>query len=150
MPGRPHSVSPTIWSFCHVIYVHYFLASLRAFVLWSHSRPCRWNRSYRRTIHSSWQTTSIGVTIYNYYELSWPLFIMYFSWNSWNAYSCSMFDHSASDVAGSNQFATELDITEAKVLAAANQMVSLGLKDAGYQYINIDVGPSLFSGKLEI
>ena len=61
-----------------------------------------------------------------------------------------MFDHSASDVAGSNQFATELDITEAKVLAAANQMVSLGLKDAGYQYINIDVGPFLFSGKLEI
>jgi len=39
-------------------------------------------------------------------------------WNSWNAYGCS--------------------ISEAKVLAAANQFVSLGLKAAGYQYINID------------
>ncbi|KAJ6586878.1 glycoside hydrolase [Mycena vulgaris] len=39
-------------------------------------------------------------------------------WNSWNAYGCS--------------------INEAKVLAAANQFVSLGLKAAGYQYINID------------
>lgn len=39
-------------------------------------------------------------------------------WNTWNAYRC--------------------DISEAKVLAAANQFVSLGLKDAGYQYVNID------------
>ncbi|KDR75050.1 hypothetical protein GALMADRAFT_140601 [Galerina marginata CBS 339.88] len=39
-------------------------------------------------------------------------------WNSWNAY-------------GGN-------INEAKVLAAANQFVSLGLKAAGYQYVNID------------
>ncbi|KAJ7346567.1 glycoside hydrolase [Mycena albidolilacea] len=39
-------------------------------------------------------------------------------WNSWNAYQCS--------------------INEAKVLAAANQFISLGLKAAGYQYINID------------
>ncbi|KAJ7935892.1 glycoside hydrolase [Mycena leptocephala] len=39
-------------------------------------------------------------------------------WNSWNAYGCN--------------------INEAKVLAAANQFVSLGLKAAGYQYINID------------
>ncbi|KAL0956317.1 hypothetical protein HGRIS_002470 [Hohenbuehelia grisea] len=39
-------------------------------------------------------------------------------WNSWNAYRG--------------------DINEAKVLAAANQFISLGLKDAGYQYINID------------
>ncbi|KAF7361933.1 hypothetical protein MVEN_00538300 [Mycena venus] len=39
-------------------------------------------------------------------------------WNSWNAYACS--------------------ISEAKILAAANQFVSLGLKAAGYQYINID------------
>jgi len=31
------------------------------------------------------------------------------------------------------------DINESKVLAAANQFVSLGLKDAGYEYINIDV-----------
>ncbi|KAF9447961.1 glycoside hydrolase family 27 protein [Macrolepiota fuliginosa MF-IS2] len=39
-------------------------------------------------------------------------------WNTWNAYQCN--------------------INEAKVLAAANQFISLGLKDAGYQYINID------------
>ncbi|KAH8107756.1 glycoside hydrolase superfamily [Cristinia sonorae] len=39
-------------------------------------------------------------------------------WNSWNAYRCN--------------------ISEAKVLAAANQIVSLGLKDAGYEYVNID------------
>ncbi|GLB37677.1 putative melibiase [Lyophyllum shimeji] len=39
-------------------------------------------------------------------------------WNTWNAYGCN--------------------INEAKVLAAANQFVSLGLKDAGYQYVNID------------
>jgi hypothetical protein len=31
------------------------------------------------------------------------------------------------------------DISETKVVAAANQFVSLGLKDAGYQYVNIDV-----------
>ncbi|KAJ7188319.1 glycoside hydrolase superfamily [Mycena filopes] len=40
------------------------------------------------------------------------------SWNSWNAYACN--------------------INEAKIIAAANQFVSLGLKAAGYQYINID------------
>jgi hypothetical protein len=40
-------------------------------------------------------------------------------WNSWNAYGCN--------------------IDESKMLAAANQMVSLGLKAAGYQYVNIDV-----------
>ncbi|KAJ7746016.1 glycoside hydrolase [Mycena metata] len=39
-------------------------------------------------------------------------------WNSWNAYGCN--------------------INEAKVVAAANQFVSLGLKAAGYQYVNID------------
>jgi alpha-galactosidase len=39
-------------------------------------------------------------------------------WNTWNAYGCS--------------------IDESKVLAAANSFVSLGLKDAGYQYVNID------------
>ncbi|KAF9482231.1 glycoside hydrolase [Pholiota conissans] len=39
-------------------------------------------------------------------------------WNSWNAYACN--------------------INEAKILAAANQFVSLGLKAAGYQYVNID------------
>ncbi|KDQ27076.1 glycoside hydrolase family 27 protein [Pleurotus ostreatus PC15] len=40
-------------------------------------------------------------------------------WNSWNAYRC--------------------DINENKTLAAANQFVSLGLKDVGYEYVNIDV-----------
>ncbi|KAG8742961.1 hypothetical protein FRC10_000583 [Ceratobasidium sp. 414] len=40
-------------------------------------------------------------------------------WNSWNAYRC--------------------DINDAKVRAAADQFVSLGLKDAGYKYVNIDV-----------
>ncbi|OBZ70806.1 putative alpha-galactosidase B [Grifola frondosa] len=39
-------------------------------------------------------------------------------WNSWNAHGC--------------------DISEAKVVAAANQFLSLGLKAAGYQYPNID------------
>ncbi|KAH7925521.1 glycoside hydrolase [Leucogyrophana mollusca] len=39
-------------------------------------------------------------------------------WNTWNAYGCS--------------------ISESLVIAAANQFISLGLKQAGYQYINID------------
>ncbi|EIN11673.1 glycoside hydrolase [Punctularia strigosozonata HHB-11173 SS5] len=39
-------------------------------------------------------------------------------WNSWNAYGCN--------------------INETKVTAAANQFISLGLKDAGYEYVNID------------
>jgi alpha-galactosidase len=39
-------------------------------------------------------------------------------WNSWNAYGCN--------------------VSAAKVLAAANQFVSLGLQAAGYQYVNID------------
>lgn len=32
-----------------------------------------------------------------------------------------------------------LDISGDQILAAANQVVSLGLQDAGYEYINIDV-----------
>ncbi|PVF97110.1 glycoside hydrolase [Serendipita vermifera] len=39
-------------------------------------------------------------------------------WNSWNAY--------------------QGNINEDKILAAANQVISLGLKDAGYKYINVD------------
>ncbi|KAG9094800.1 hypothetical protein FRC06_010474, partial [Ceratobasidium sp. 370] len=39
-------------------------------------------------------------------------------WNSWNAYRC--------------------DISDSKVRAAADQFISLGLKDAGYTYVNID------------
>merc|ERR1712225_152218 len=37
-------------------------------------------------------------------------------WNSWNAYHC--------------------DVDESKIMAAANQVVKLGLKDVGYEYIN--------------
>jgi alpha-galactosidase len=37
-------------------------------------------------------------------------------WNSWNAFAC--------------------DINEEKVMTAANEVVKLGLKDAGYEYIN--------------
>ncbi|KAF8754217.1 Alpha galactosidase A [Rhizoctonia solani] len=40
-------------------------------------------------------------------------------WNSWNAY--------------------QGNINEAKIRAAADALVSLGLKDAGYNYVNIDV-----------
>ncbi|QKW09202.1 glycoside hydrolase family 27 protein [Streptomyces sp. NA04227] len=39
-------------------------------------------------------------------------------WNSWNAYHC--------------------DIDEDKIKAAADRVVALGLRDAGYEYINID------------
>ncbi|KAI0785672.1 glycoside hydrolase superfamily [Abortiporus biennis] len=39
-------------------------------------------------------------------------------WNHWNAYGCN--------------------INETKIVATANQMISLGLKAAGYQYVNID------------
>ncbi|KLO14275.1 glycoside hydrolase [Schizopora paradoxa] len=39
-------------------------------------------------------------------------------WNTWNAYRCN--------------------INESNVLAAADQFISLGLKDAGYTYVNID------------
>ncbi|KAL9711461.1 hypothetical protein Ac2012v2_004532 [Leucoagaricus gongylophorus] len=48
-------------------------------------------------------------------------------WNTWNAYGCN--------------------INESKVLAAANQFVSLGLKNAGYEYINIDDCWSVISGR---
>ena len=37
-------------------------------------------------------------------------------WNSWNAFFC--------------------DIDARKIMTAANQVVNLGLKDAGYEYIN--------------
>ncbi|KOS41801.1 hypothetical protein ACN38_g7318 [Penicillium nordicum] len=39
-------------------------------------------------------------------------------WNSWNAFGC--------------------DINSTKVIIAANEVVNLGLKDLGYEYINID------------
>jgi hypothetical protein len=37
-------------------------------------------------------------------------------WNSWNAFSC--------------------DVDETKILTAANEIVNLGLKDVGYEYVN--------------
>lgn len=37
-------------------------------------------------------------------------------WNSWNAFMC--------------------DVDAEKVMTAANEVVNLGLKDAGYEYIN--------------
>ena len=39
-------------------------------------------------------------------------------WNSWNAFAC--------------------DINEARIKAAADAMVQSGMKDAGYQYVNVD------------
>jgi alpha-galactosidase len=39
-------------------------------------------------------------------------------WNSWNAFGCN--------------------VNETKVLGAANDFISLGLKDAGYSYVNVD------------
>ncbi|KAF1986732.1 glycoside hydrolase family 27 protein [Aulographum hederae CBS 113979] len=39
-------------------------------------------------------------------------------WNSWNAFNC--------------------DINEEKFLTAAQKMIDLGFKDAGYEYVNID------------
>jgi hypothetical protein len=37
-------------------------------------------------------------------------------WNSWNAFGC--------------------DVDETKIMTAANEVVNLGLKNAGYEYIN--------------
>ncbi len=37
-------------------------------------------------------------------------------WNSWNAFYC--------------------DINETAIMTAANKLVDLGLKDAGYEYVN--------------
>ncbi|KAF2231398.1 glycoside hydrolase family 27 protein [Viridothelium virens] len=48
-------------------------------------------------------------------------------WNSWNAYHC--------------------DVSEDKILQAANFVVSLGLKDVGYEYINVDDCWSVKSGR---
>ncbi|KAK3617881.1 hypothetical protein LTR56_025013 [Elasticomyces elasticus] len=48
-------------------------------------------------------------------------------WNSWNAYFC--------------------DVDEAKLLDAANLIISLGLKDAGYEYVNIDDCWSIKDGR---
>jgi len=39
-------------------------------------------------------------------------------WNSWNAFHCG--------------------VDETKIMSAANSFISLGLKDAGYVYVNID------------
>ncbi|KAM0255385.1 hypothetical protein ACHAQJ_005827 [Trichoderma viride] len=50
-------------------------------------------------------------------------------WNSWNAYHC--------------------DIDESKFLSAAELIVSSGLLDAGYQYVNIDDCWSMKSGRVD-
>lgn len=42
-------------------------------------------------------------------------------WNSWNAFGC--------------------DVNETKIMTAANEVVNLGLKDAGYEYINSPFHP---------
>jgi len=42
-------------------------------------------------------------------------------WNSWNAYGC--------------------DVNATKILDAANDIISLGLKDAGYEYVNSESTP---------
>ncbi|XMA15190.1 hypothetical protein WAI453_007981 [Rhynchosporium graminicola] len=48
-------------------------------------------------------------------------------WNSWNAYHC--------------------DVDEAKIMSAAQQVVKLGLRDVGYEYINIDDCWSIKTGR---
>ncbi|KAF7593462.1 hypothetical protein BBP40_011468 [Aspergillus hancockii] len=48
-------------------------------------------------------------------------------WNTWNAFAC--------------------DIDASKVLTAAQETINLGLKDAGYEYINIDDCWSAKSGR---
>jgi len=51
-------------------------------------------------------------------------------WNSWNAFACN--------------------VDEAKIMTAANEVVSLGLKDAGYEYVNIDDCWSVKSGRSNV
>ncbi|KAE8356687.1 putative alpha-galactosidase B [Aspergillus coremiiformis] len=48
-------------------------------------------------------------------------------WNTWNAFAC--------------------DIDDSKIMTAAEEAINLGLKDAGYQYINIDDCWSVQSGR---
>jgi alpha-galactosidase len=48
-------------------------------------------------------------------------------WNSWNAF--------------------DTEISEAKFVTAAHRLIELGLKDAGYEYVNIDDGWSARSGR---
>ncbi|KAL2010758.1 hypothetical protein VTN00DRAFT_6565 [Thermoascus crustaceus] len=48
-------------------------------------------------------------------------------WNSWNAFAC--------------------DINEDKIMTAATEMVNLGLKDLGYEYVNIDDCWSVKTGR---
>jgi alpha-galactosidase len=62
----------------------------------------------------------------------------YSRWNTWNAYRCGALNYSLL-CDGSTNFLLHKGISESVILAAAKQFVSLGLKDAGYQYVNIDV-----------
>ena len=50
-------------------------------------------------------------------------------WNSWNAYHC--------------------DVDESKILQAAQAIVSTGLQDAGYRYVNIDDCWSNHTGRID-
>ncbi|KAG8807266.1 hypothetical protein FRC17_004548, partial [Serendipita sp. 399] len=76
----------------------------------SSSRPSSTSTSTSGTSSSSSSTTSVPTGRVGKLPA--------LGWNSWNAYRG--------------------DINEAKVLAAADQFISLGLKDVGYQYVNID------------
>ena len=81
--------------------------------------------------------------------MHWSLFLfkiyerhspVHLRWNTWNAYACgmSLTKRPVSSLI-SDYFCIHSDISASKVIAAANQFVSLGLKNAGYQYVNIDV-----------
>src|SRR5689334_15560450 len=60
-------------------------------------------------------------------------------WNSWNAYRCG--EYTTCDIRGLSSYVSilRLDISESRLMLAANAFVSLGLKDVGYEYVNIDV-----------
>jgi alpha-galactosidase len=63
-------------------------------------------------------------------------------WNSWNAFHCTL--PSAHSTVSPPLMHVTGDVDETKVMSAANSFISLGLKDAGYMYVNIDVGASRF------
>jgi alpha-galactosidase len=98
--------------------------------------------------HATGKLPALGYAlIYYYFKNSHKSHSsMNLSWNTWNAYGCGMFGPCglmSPILIGSGLVQ---DISDTKILAAAKQFVSLGLKDAGYQYVNIDVR-HIFSGK---
>jgi hypothetical protein len=64
-------------------------------------------------------------------------------WNSWNAYACTRDSRFLSSLLQLKCITTG-SVDETKIVSAANQIVSLGLKDAGYMYVNIDVSSGSF------